>query len=504
MRNEPNERSPLLNDKQTPKPTCTVPLLLSTFIPSLAGFLCGYDQTVIETTLALPNFQHHFFYGNHLTAGINPFDYLTFGFFSMAILGTLYGGYVCDKAGRKQSLIGALLVFVLGNLLDMGSSHSLVFLIGRSLVGFGSGMIMVASPCLITELSPPDLRACLVGFFTLMIMAGNLSGYYTMLAIGPNISASMTSSSSSSPPPCYLFWFDDDDWRTPVMISSYLGLFLIWVQWQLPESPRWLIFQQQEARHIIAYLEEQPIDSPTVHQQYNHINTSNKGMPSSSTTSYMGFRAKRTLLGAAGLVIANWLTGHGTLTNYYAPAIFYAAGLQETTHPLAATGCIRSVALAATAISLGWCVDQCHRKHALFFGGVIMLMCHLGLGAVFQWASVVDWQTGSLVLLIKARTMTVTCVYLFSIAYSFTWGSLVLVTTLEWFDIVHRAKGVALMTALGLAIQWIQLVSSPWYFWIAPCLIFFFFALATVVSSCFVYCWVPNTTAKSLEDIALD
>jgi MFS family permease len=374
----------------------------------------------------------------------------------------------------------------------MGFSHSLTFLVGRCLTGLGIGMMMVASPCLMVELAPAELRGCLVGFFSLMVMAGKLCGYYMMLAMGPSISASMSSSSASSS--FYDSW--SYDWRTPVLVEACLGLLMIWVQWQLPESPRW--DRHDQARHSIALLHEQPIDSPAVQQLWEQIGTYNR-----TTISYMDLlrSKKRTVIGAAGLVIADWLTGHATLVKYYAPAIFYASGLQEKDHPLTAVGCTSSLALAAAAISLGWCVDHFERKRLLLLGCVTMMLCHLGLGSVFHWATVVDWQTGTLML--AAPSVAITCVYLFIVAYAFTWGSLVLVTLCEWFGTTERAKGVALMMALVLATRWIQGTSAPWYFcMIGPSSMYFFFALALMVAACFVYRWIPNTTTRPLEAIS--
>lgn len=98
-----NERTALLH---RPPTVCTGALILSTFIPCLAGFLCGYDQTVIEAIQTLPDFQSHFYHDKHLThPTFRPLDSLTLGYFSMAILGSLISGYVCGKLLTKQRCI---------------------------------------------------------------------------------------------------------------------------------------------------------------------------------------------------------------------------------------------------------------------------------------------------------------------------------------------------------------------------------------------------------------
>jgi hypothetical protein len=148
-------------------------------------------------------------------------------------------------------------------------------------------------------------------------------------------------------------------------------------------------------------------------------------------------------------------------------------------------------------------VDYFGRKSFLLVGSVAMALCHLSLGGVFQWYSVMDLQTGSVFLMnAHACSVAITCVYVFVVIYAFTWGSLVLVTSCEWFLVVDRAKGVALLTCLALAGQWLQLVSTPWYFFISPSLIYFIYGFSMLLSCYFVYRWVPNIAAESLEDIA--
>jgi MFS family permease len=402
-----------------------------------------------------------------------------------------------DQAGRKSSLIGGLLLFSMGSLLNIDCGYAWLFLLGRLVVGFGSGMIVVASPCLIAEVSPSDLRGCLVGFFTLLTMAGQLAGYYMMLEIGPNVSTSSIHRHRRN-----------YDWRVAVGLETCLCMLLILIQWQLPESPRWLAIEKDdEGLQVIAYLQELPQDDPGVQQQWKQIKTS----PHHDNDGMLGYsdlvrrttpQRKRQWLVACVLMVANQVTGCDTLLKYYASAIFYASGLQAS-NPFVATGCTQSLALAATAISLGWCVDHVGRKTLLFVGSLVLAMCYLGLAGVFQWFSIVDWQTGSLFLMdANARMVAVACVYIFIIAYAFTWGSVILTTSCELFVTVDRAKGLALLACLMWASRWLLIISSLWCFALSPALVYWIHGGVMLGSCYFVYCWVPNTTKQSLEKIA--
>ncbi|KAI9305076.1 major facilitator superfamily domain-containing protein [Cunninghamella echinulata] len=526
-----------------PSSSCTFNLLISIFIPSLSGFVFGYDQTVIESILSLPNFQHHYFDKNKVTF-INPFNYLTIGFYLMAILGTMYGSYICDFAGRKKALIGSYILLCLGTLFYTCFIHSIVFLLGRMIIGFAFGLILVVSPIIIAELAPSDIRGCLVGFLTLFIMAGNLSGYYMMNAMKPTMSASIISSNNKNHHPYHFHFFSGDfvwqyDWRSPLLLESFFLFLLILAQYHLPESPRWLAlaFQQESKKQdnsqhnnnnyldtiyfqglqTIAFLQEKDQNHVLVRQTWkqlchadclieedgeDHHQKNNQSLLNHIKKTFLFFlKQKKTILLGCIFIVANYMTGFEVIVKYYASDIIYAAGL-PTTSPFSAPGCIKSILMASTAISLGWFVDNIDRKIMLMMGSMMVAMCQFSIGIIFYHFTSIDLQTGTLTIVSPhARTLVSASVYILMASYAFTWGSLIMVTILEWFSTVNRARGVAIIMVIYWSGQWLMLVSSPWHFFISASLIYFIYGISTLFTCYFVYRWVPNTTKISLDHI---
>jgi hypothetical protein len=361
-----------------------------------------------------------------------------------------------------------------------------------------------------------------------------------MIAMRPQISASMSSSSSSKPLALLHYATWSYGWQTPILFEICISLIAILAQWHLPDSPRWLAWTTRhhqengkmvdiakEGLYAMACLQERPLNDPMVQQLWKRIidDCDNNIMIHASETQsyndYLGLltgtnrrhpktmqqperfyfhqQRKRRLLLACGLMLANGMTGCDMLIKYYASAIFYASGFHETSL-LAANGCTSSIALVVMAISSGYCVDYFGRKGFLFAGGLVMGLCHLVLGCIFQWFSVMDWQTGSVLLIdAHARLMAISCVYIFIITYSLTWGPLLFATTCEWLLACDRAKGMALVACLAWSSQMGFIVFSRYFF--MSSVIYYIFGVSMLLSCYLVYLAVPSTTAKSLEEI---
>ncbi|CAO3649189.1 unnamed protein product [Cunninghamella blakesleeana] len=555
--------SSLPSSSSNKKSSCTFNLLISIIIPSLSGFLFGYDKIVVESILSLPNFQHHYFNSKNKVIFMDPFDYLDTGFYSMAILGTIFSYFICDFAGRKRTLIGSYFILCMGTLLYTCFIHSSIFLIGRMIIGFAFGILLVVSPIMIAELAPSDIRGCLVGFLTLFTLAGNLSGYYIMNVLKPNMSASLISSNdndshhhqqenhhSTSNHHHYHFISGgitslQNDWRSPLLLEAFFVFFMALAQYHLYDSPRWiaLLYQQKlkEQQHdhssldhiysqglqAVAFLNEKKVDDLIVRQTWKQLShsalylnqTDNDDEDANNNNMIKNVidlikKKDKLILTACLFMVANYMTGFEVIVKYYASDIFYAAGLptyfigggginHHTPSLLSTPGCIQSILMASTAVSLGWFVDNINRKMFLMFGSMMIAMCHICIGFILYSFTIMDLQTGTIMIInTHASTLLSASVYILFVSYSFTWGPLLLVTVLEWFSTLYRVKSFAIIMSIYWLGQWLMLVSSPWHFLISFSLMFFIYGLSTLATCYFIYRCVPNTTKLSLENIS--
>eukprot|EP00957_Ditylum_brightwellii_P185014 14089376-Ditylum_brightwellii.AAC.1 len=121
---------------------------------SLGGVLFGYDLGVISG--ALPSLTFSF----NLTAEEveSAVAFLYIG----SILGSLLGGYICDKFGRRTGIILTDVLFILGAVVLAGAPTYGAVLLGRVLVGVAVSISAIADVAYLTEISSEGHRGALV------------------------------------------------------------------------------------------------------------------------------------------------------------------------------------------------------------------------------------------------------------------------------------------------------------------------------------------------------
>lgn len=152
-------------------------------------------------------------------------------FVGMAI-GAVAWGPICNRIGRKKSIVYSLVSYGVVSLASVFSPDYATLYAMRLLSGvMAVGMIVVVFPYF-EELLPVRSR----GTFTVYLAAGWPVG--VLLAIGATI------------------WLTPLGWRWVIGVSSLASLWALFIMWAVPESPYWLagVGRQREARAVIARL----------------------------------------------------------------------------------------------------------------------------------------------------------------------------------------------------------------------------------------------------------
>src|SRR5699024_10574912 len=85
----------------------------------------------------------------------NVVSLLTAGCF----FGAIFGSFVNEKFGRRYSIMGFLLVFLVGAAVQTGGHDSLAYMYGgRVIAGFGIGGMSAITPVFVAENCPPAIR----------------------------------------------------------------------------------------------------------------------------------------------------------------------------------------------------------------------------------------------------------------------------------------------------------------------------------------------------------
>ena len=84
------------------------------------------------------------------------------------MIGSLIGGKLSDKLGRRKALLVDDFIFIVGTVLCTFAPRYAILVIGRLIVGFGVGISSSVIPLFITEISPVRIRGQIGGSFLLI------------------------------------------------------------------------------------------------------------------------------------------------------------------------------------------------------------------------------------------------------------------------------------------------------------------------------------------------
>lgn len=94
-----------------------------------------------------------------------------------AIVGTLIGGSLSDKIGRKAVLMIGDVLFILGGIIICASYSLVQFIVGRILMGGGAGIAAVVCAVYLGEVAPSMHRGRIIAVQSVMITGGQLCAY---------------------------------------------------------------------------------------------------------------------------------------------------------------------------------------------------------------------------------------------------------------------------------------------------------------------------------------
>ncbi|HEX3933417.1 MAG TPA: MFS transporter, partial [Puia sp.] len=188
-------------------------------IAALGGFLFGFETVVIsgaEQTL------EHLWQLSKFSQGFTVSSSLI-----GTILGSFFAGIPAKRYGRKKVLQVIALLFIVAALGCAFVSAWGLFIAFRIIGGLAVGASSVIAPMYISEIAPASLRGRLAGSFQVNIVAGIVVAYLTN----------------------YLFTMLQlaDSWRWMLGVMVVPSVIFAILLMAIPESPRWLILNNQEA-----------------------------------------------------------------------------------------------------------------------------------------------------------------------------------------------------------------------------------------------------------------
>jgi len=156
----------------------------------------GYDTGVMSSVLALHSFKVDFGlptdstgFASQKNAHIsqNVVSLLTAGCF----FGAIFAAILNNKYGRKNSLIGFTLIFLLGAIIQVTSLHHIGQMYGgRFVAGLGIGGMSSITPIFVAENCPPAVRGRITGLFQEFLVIGSTFAYWLNYGVSLHIAPS--------------------------------------------------------------------------------------------------------------------------------------------------------------------------------------------------------------------------------------------------------------------------------------------------------------------------
>nr|WP_163509740.1 MFS transporter [Fodinicola acaciae] len=158
-----------------------------------------------------------------------------------AVAGALFFGYLTDRIGRKKLFLLTLAVYLLATILTAFSFSPWWFFLMRFLTGAGIGGEYSAINSAIDELVPARVRGTVDLFIN--------GSYWLGAAVGAALTIVLLQPSILAP---------SLGWRIAFGIGAVLGVGILLVRRNVPESPRWLFthHRAEEAERLVGDIED--------------------------------------------------------------------------------------------------------------------------------------------------------------------------------------------------------------------------------------------------------
>ncbi len=427
-------------------------LLKAAIVAGLAGLMFGFDTAVISGTTTDLTQQYQL---SHGMLGFTVFIALL-----GTILGSAFAGIPGEKWGRRNSLRGLAVLYLLSALGCAFAWGWYPLLGARLIAGLGIGGSSVLAPMYIAEIAPAKWRGRLVGLFQINIVVGILVAYFSNYIIG-------------------LFQLGPSEWRAMLGIAAFPAALFFVMLFGIPKSPRWLVSKGhvEEAREVFRLTGEENAEKE-LQDIVASLHTEKQQEPLFSR------KYRFPIFLAVSIAMFNQMSGINAIL-YYLNDIFMRAGFDKVSGNLQAV-LIGATNLLFTLFAMA-VIDKLGRKTLLLIGSVGMALCLGGVAAIFLTA--------------RHESLLVWMLVGFIACFAFSQGAVIWVFISEVFPNQVRAKGQSLGTfthwfmnaGISLVFPSVAAASGGYPF--------AFFAAMMVIQFFVVLAYYPETKGVTLEEM---
>ena len=394
----------------------------------MGGFLFGYDTAVInggeqqiQSVWGLSSFVHGLVMSSALWG---------------TVVGAFCGGRVCDRIGRKPTLFGVGMLYLVSAVWSAFALGPWDLMVARFIGGIGVGASSIAAPVYIAEISPAEKRGRLGALFQFNIVLGMVVSQFVNWGIGAA-------------------GLGDSTWRVMLGAEAVPALVFTLMTPFLEESPRWLAMREQ--------------------------GTGNGERVTGNGLAFFSRANLRPIMLAFFLAMFNQLSGINAMM-YFAKRVFEMAGF--TPQAALGTAAAMSVVLGLGTFAGLFLIDRLGRRSLLIIGSIGCIAAHFATAAAF----VFDF--GLLAAL---------CIFPFIVFFALGQGVVIWVFISEIFPQRFRAQGQSFgsfthWTFCAVLTFVFPAMAAAW----APAAIFAFFGTCLVAHLVWAIFICPETKGTKL------
>src|SRR5215212_11373402 len=212
-------------------------------VATIGGFLFGYDSGAVNGTQE--GLRTTF---NLVPGSWSPTNGLGFTVGALLIgcfIGAFFAGRLADLIGRRNTMMVAAALFLVGALVQGFAGSQLIFVIARICGGMAVGAASVLSPAYISEVAPAEIRGRLTTVQQIMIITGLTAAFVVNYFLAASAGVSTAS-----------HWLGISAWRWMYLMQALPAAIFLVALFFIPESPRYLVSKgrHEKATSVLASL----------------------------------------------------------------------------------------------------------------------------------------------------------------------------------------------------------------------------------------------------------
>jgi len=453
-------------------------------VATIGGFLFGYDSGAVNGT------QDGLIKAFGLVPGsFSPSNGLGFTVASLLIgcfIGAFFAGRLADLMGRRNTMMLAAALFLVGALVQGAASAQIVFVLARICGGMAVGAASVLSPAYISEVAPASIRGRLTTVQQIMIITGLTAAFLVNYVLAKTAGVSTAR-----------LWGGIEAWRWMFLMQALPAAIFLVALFLIPESPRFLVSKGRtdQARRVLTSLFGSDVAGAKLEEIRATFSEDHRPRLSDIRSPSGGIRP----IVWVGIMLAAFQQFVGiNVIFYYGATLWQLAGFSESQSLL--------INIVSGAVSIAACfltiavIDKIGRKPLLLIGSAGMAVTLFVMVYAFSHGSLDP--AGNLVLSKDLGIIAVVAANLYVIFFNFSWGPVMWVMLGEMFP--NQIRGSAL--AVSGFVQWFAnfLISFSFPVMAAKLgltISYTFYGACAVISFFLVQSMVRETRGKELEQM---